>query len=124
MNRRLKDVFEGAKVIVVNKGQYSDTGNKYCEVVINGHKVGQRFNSYVDARCKGGYTDYFRTRLVVASDNFANGNKIQVYGIEFDLQERVSKAGEKYLAILNKQGKKIGYYINQKQRCTFNNICI
>lgn len=123
MNRRLKDLFQGAKVVKVAEGVYTDSGNKYCEVSINGKKLPQRLNSFVNPRCKTGYTDYQRDKLVVASDGFKEGNTIKVFGIAFDIEERISRKNEKYLAIM-KDGKKIGYFINNKQRACFNNVCL
>lgn len=123
MNRRIKDLFKGAVVKVLEEGVYSDTGNKYRSVSINGKKYSKRFNSFVNARCANGYTDYMRDRLVVASDGFRQGNTIQVFGTSFDIEERISRKGEKYLAIL-KDGQKVGYFINEKQRATFNNVCL
>lgn len=123
MNRRLKDLFKGAVVKVVSSGVYQDSGNKYCEVSINGKKLGQRFNSFINVRCKGGYSDFQRQRLVLASDDYMKDSSIQVYGVKFDLEERVSRKKEKYLAIMF-NGKKVGYFINNKQRACFNNVCL
>lgn len=123
MNRRLKDLFKGAVVKVVSSGVYQDSGNKYCEVSINGKKLGQRFNSFINVRCKGGYSDFQRQRLVLASDDYMKDSSIQVYGVKFDLEERVSRKNEKYLAIMF-NGKKVGYFINNKQRACFNNVCL
>lgn len=123
MNRRLKDLFKGAVVKVVSSGVYQDSGNKYCEVSINGKKLGQRFNSFINVRCKGGYSDFQRQRLVLAADDYMKDSSIQVYGVKFDLEERVSRKNEKYLAIMF-NGKKVGYFINNKQRACFNNVCL
>ena len=120
---KLKDLFKGAKVVVVEEGVYPDTGNKYRSVSINGKKYSKRFNSFVNARCANGYTDYKRDRIVLASDGFMKDNTIQVYGTTFEVEERTSKANEKYIAILF-NGKKIGYFVNNKQRATFNKICL
>ena len=123
MNRRIKDLFVGATVKVLEEGIYPDTGNKYRKISINGKNISKRFNSFVNVKAKGGYTDYMRDRLVVASDGFAKDNTIQVFGTSFDIEERVSRKNEKYLAIL-KDGQKVGYFINEKQRATFNNVCL
>lgn len=123
MNRRIKDLFVGATVKVLEEGIYPDTGNKYRKISINGKNISKRFNSFVNVKAKGGYTDYMRDRLVVASDGFAKDNTIQVFGIPFQVEERVSRKNEKYLAIL-KDGQKVGYFINEKQRATFNNVCL
>lgn len=123
MNRKITDLFKGAVVKVVSNGQYADTGNRYCEISINGKKISTRFNSFVNVRCKGGYTDFQRNKLVLASDDFMKDNTIQVYGNTFQIEERISRVGDKYLAIL-KDGKKVGYFINEKQRACFNNVCI
>lgn len=123
MNRRITDLFKGAVVKVVEEGIYQDTGNKYRSITINGKKISTRFNSFVNVRCKGGYTDFQRDKLVLASDDFMKDNTIQVYGNTFQIEERISRAGDKYLAIL-KDGKKVGYFINEKQRACFNNVCI
>ena len=123
MNKRIQDLFKGVAVKVVEEGIYQDTGNKYRSITINGKKISTRFNAFVDARCKGGYTDFQRDKLVLASDDFMKDNTIQVYGSTFKIEERISRAGDKYLAIL-KDGKKVGYFINEKQRACFNNVCI
>lgn len=123
MNRRIKDLFVGATVKVLEEGIYPDTGNKYRKISINGKNISKRFNSFANVRCKGGYTDYMRDRLVVASDGFRQGNTVQVFGTSFDIEERISRKKEKYLAIL-KDGQKVGYFINEKQRATFNNVCL
>ena len=120
---RLKDLFKGAKVVVVEEGIYPDTGNKYRSISINGKKYSKRFNSFVNARCANGYTDYKRDRIVLASDGFMKDNTIQVFGIPFQVEERISRKKEKYLAILH-NGKKVGYFINNKQSATFNKICL
>lgn len=123
MNKRIQDLFKGVAVKVVEEGIYQDTGNKYRSITINGKKISTRFNAFVDARCKGGYTDFKRDKLVLASDDFMKNGTIQVYGNTFQIEERISKAGDKYLAIL-KDGKKVGYFVNSKQRACFNNVCI
>lgn len=120
---RVKDLFKGAKVVVVEEGTYTDTGNKYRSISINGKKYSKRFNSFVNPRCANGYTDYKRDKIVLASDGFMKDNTIQVFGIPFQVEERVSRKKEKYLAILL-NGRKIGYFINNKQRATFNKVCL
>lgn len=120
---RVKDLFKGAKVVVVEEGTYTDTGNKYRSISINGKKYNKRFNSFVNPRCKNGFTDYKRDKIVVASDGFAKDNTIQVFGIPFQVEERISRKKEKYLAILH-NGKKVGYFVNNKQRATFNKVCL
>lgn len=123
MNIKITDLFKRAVVKVVEEGIYKDTGNKYRSITINGKKIRTRFNSFVNVKCKGGYTDFQRDKLVLASDDFMKDNTIQVYGNTFQIEERTSRAGDKYLAIL-KDGKKVGYFINEKQRACFNNVCI
>lgn len=120
MFRKLKDLFVGAEVKVVSTGEYKDSGNKYVEITINGRKAPQRLNSFKDGET---YSDYRRKKFVIASDGFRKGNTIQVCGCIFNIEERISQAKEKYLAILF-QGRKVGYFINAKQRCTFNNVCL
>lgn len=120
MFRKLKDVFVGAEVKVVSTGEYQDSGNRYCEVTINGRKAPQRLNSFKDG---DNYSDFRRKKFVIASDGFMKNNTIQVCGVSFAIEERISQAKEKYLAILYR-GKKIGYFINNKQRATFNNVCL
>ena len=127
MNKRLKDVLRGAAVRVVEEGVYKDTGNKYCKVSINGKKLSHRFNSFVNPRCKGGYTDFQTKKLVIASDGFVKDNTIHIYGVPFTVEERESKSktakNKKYYAILL-NGKKIGICLDYKQLCILNNICI
>ena len=127
MNRKITDLFKGTKVKVIEQGIYPDTGNKYCRISINGRNISTRFNSFVNVRCKGGYTDYQRDRFVIASDDYMKDNTIQVFGNTFQIEERAiqkgEKRGQKYLAIIF-NGSKIGYFINEKQRCCFNNVCI
>ena len=127
MNRRIVDLFKGVSVKVVEEGLYPDTGNKYHRISINGKKISTRFNSFVNVRSTTGYTPYQRNKFVVASDGFMKDNTIQVFGNTFQIEERPIMKGEnkgkKYLAILF-NGKKVGYFINEKQRACFNNVCI
>ena len=120
MFRRLKDLFKGVEVKVVSTGEYKDSGNRYAEITINGRKAPQRLNAFKDGEA---YSDYRRKKFVIASDGFMKNNTIQVCGCVFNIEERTSKANEKYLAILF-QGRKVGYFINAKQRCTFNYVCL
>lgn len=127
MNKRLKDVLRGAVVRVVEEGVYQDTGNKFCKVSVNGKKLSHRFNAFVNPRCKGGYTDFQTKKLVIASDDYAKNGIIHIYGVPFKVEERESKSktakNKKYYAILL-NGKKIGIFLNSKQMCLINNICI
>ena len=127
MNRRLKDVLKGTVVKVVETGIYQDTGNRYCKVSVNGHKINHRFNAFVNPVCKGGFTDYQTKKLVVAADDYAKDGIIHIYGVPFNVEERESKSekakNKRYLAILF-NGKKIGICLNYKQTCILNNICI
>lgn len=127
MNKKLRDVLKGAVIKVVEEGVYKDTGNKYCKVSINGKKLSHRFNAFVNPMCKGGYTDFQTKKLIVASDDFVKDNTIRIYGIPFKVELRESKSAQaknkKYHAILL-NGKKIGIFLNNKQMCLINNICI
>ena len=120
MNIRLKDLFKGSTIEVVGQGEYKNTGNKYIEVTINGKSLPDRLNAF---KRENGYSDFQRDRIVVASDGYMKDGCVQIYGIKFALEVRTSKANEKYLAILH-NNKKVGYYIDYKQRATFNNVCL
>lgn len=127
MNRKLSNVLKGAVIKVVEKGIYSDTGNRFCKISINGKKLNHRFNSFVNPTCNSGFTDFQTKKLVVAADDYVKNGTIHIYGIPFTVEERQSQSktakNKKYHAILL-NGKKIGICLDYKQLCILNNICI
>ena len=124
MFKRLRDVFKEAKVEAVNINTYSDTGNKWCNVSINGKLVHQRFTSFKNGEK---FSDFRTKRFDIASDGYVKNGTIQICGIPFEVKEAVSNnpnAKEKTYHAILKDGKKIGCFYNTQQKCVFYNICL